>query len=183
MRYARSATCGVRRPSFLQSSSVAAACAAAAAMQNSPQNFACGALPRRPMAAPLSLDAVSKIVRPGALRHCKDAGQNLAYPPTSLARVGVHAGARCQHQHVRPHVPGPAFLEPNSYPIHARQRADIIILSHPCTPAFALRVRDAAALLVHNINNAPLSDLRYSISASHRAGIRAAAGSTLSSRY
>ena len=84
MRYARSATCGVRRPSFLQSSSVAAACAAAAATQNS-QKFRLrpGALPRRPMAAPLSLDAVSKIVRPGALRHCKDAGQNLAYPPTS----------------------------------------------------------------------------------------------------
>ena len=34
--------------------------------------------------APLSLDAVRKILLHGALRHRKDAGQNLAYPPTNL---------------------------------------------------------------------------------------------------
>ena len=54
-------------------------------MCENPKNFACGAPPGG-LAAPLSLDAVRKILLRGALRHRKDAGQNLAYPPTNGVR-------------------------------------------------------------------------------------------------
>ena len=57
-------------------------------MCENPKNFACGAPPGG-LAAPLSLDAVRKILRHGALRHRKDAGQNLAYPPTNRGARGA----------------------------------------------------------------------------------------------
>ena len=58
-------------------------------MCENPKSFACGA-PTGGLAAPLSLDAVlpRKFLRHGELRHRKDAGQNLAYPPTN--RLALH---------------------------------------------------------------------------------------------
>ena len=59
-----------------------------------PQKFRLRRSPWRHIATFLSLDAVRKVLLHGALRHRKDAGQNLAYPPTNSEENCLYALSR-----------------------------------------------------------------------------------------